>query len=349
MALLINGRYLSRPVTGVERYSDMLVQVVAREWPDARIIVPRNVKGIHQVHGLEVVPTGVLKGHAWEQLSLPRAVGPDDVLISPANTGPLRVKRQAVVIHDLAVIHHPGWFDRRFAAWYWFLLPRLVRKAARVITVSTTSAEDIIGTFTIPVSKVAVVPPFAIERTPHARSPIYGPFVLVVAGRDPRKGLPEIVQWYAALNGPDFKLVVVGRSHGPFPAFPISHPATPKYSGIVYRTDADDEELHALYSHAIALIHLSHMEGFGLPILEALEWGCPVIASNLPVFKKNFGGALFYVPGMKTDELSSYIEGLRVQNRRAHFAWRGRLRAAQYTQERMAVALHEALDPLLNT
>ncbi|MBL7952699.1 MAG: glycosyltransferase family 4 protein [Flavobacteriales bacterium] len=348
MALLINGRYLTRPVTGVERYSDMLVRVVAREWPDSRILVPRNLKDFSHIHGLEVVPTGMFRGHMWEQLSLPRAVGPSDVLICPANTGPLRVKRQAVVIHDLAVIHHPEWFDRRFAAWYRFLLPRLAHNAARVITVSSTSAEDIMNTLKMPGSKVVVVPPFAIERTPLPHSPIDGPFVLVVAGRDPRKGLNQIVAWYASLKNPDFKLVVVGRSQGPFPAFPISRPAAPKYRGIVYRTDADDEDLHALYSHAIALVNLSRMEGFGLPILEALEWGCPVIASDLPVFKKNFGGSLFYLSGMNSDGLSAYMDGLRVPNRRAHFAMRGKLRAAQFTQERMAIALHQALDPLLN-
>ena len=344
MPLLINGRYLTRPVTGVERYSDMLVQVVAREWPDSRILVPTSWRGALKVHGLDVVRTGMFHGHAWEQLSLPASVGPNDVLISPANTGPLGMKRHAVVIHDLAVIHHPEWFEKRFAVWYWFLLPKLVRKAERVITVSETSANDIIGTFGIPGSKVTVVPPFAIERTRKLNSSIDGPYILAVGGRDPRKGLHQLVGWYSAMKDPDYKLVIVGRKQGPFHWLPLR-----KATGIIFRYDVDDEELHRLYSHAIALINLSRMEGFGLPILEALQWGCPVIASDLDVFKRNFGGSLFYMGGMNTENLSAYIDGLRVANRRAHFAMRGKLRAAQFSQERMGIALHQALDPLLNS
>jgi glycosyltransferase involved in cell wall biosynthesis len=111
----------------------------------------------------------------------------------------------------------------------------------------------------------------------------------------------------------------------------------------------NDAELHGLYRNAIALVHLSKAEGFGLPILEALLHGCPVIASDLPVFKRNFGGSLFYVSEYHDEVLNHLILGLQVPNRRAHFAMRGKLRAGQFTLQRMTDALHHVLDPLLKS
>ena len=75
MALLINGRSLQRPVTGVERYAHMLVRVIAKEWPDSRVIIPGSMEHDPEVHGLEVVRVRGKGGHAWEQLLLPIAVG----------------------------------------------------------------------------------------------------------------------------------------------------------------------------------------------------------------------------------------------------------------------------------
>ncbi len=160
MPLVINGRFLTRPVTGVERYGRLLLRIIAREWPGTRVVVPGEATDRIDACGLEIVPLGGRGGHAWEQIQLPRAVGRRDVLLSPANTGPLRVRNQVVAIHDLAVIHHPEWFDRRFAAWYGFLLPRLARRAARVITVSSYSAADLIQTFTLHSDRVMLVQPF---------------------------------------------------------------------------------------------------------------------------------------------------------------------------------------------
>ncbi|MBK6754833.1 MAG: glycosyltransferase family 4 protein [Flavobacteriales bacterium] len=344
MALVVNGRYLDRPVTGVERYSDMLVRMVAREWPSARIHVPKKWQGASEVHGIEVIRTGSLQGHAWEQLSLPRSLGPDDVLLSPANTGPLCVKRQAVVIHDLATIHHPELFNKWFASWYRFLLPNLARRAARVIPVSTDSAEALDRTLGTSENKVFVVPPFAQPTDMTYRDVIGEPYVLSVGSRDPRKGLDRLVKWYSSLVDPGYRLVIVGRQVSSFRPRPLApHP------GIIDRNDVSDDDLNALYTHAIALIQPSVYEGFGLPILEALALGCPVIASNLPVFVRNFGGSLLYFPINHTDAFDPMVDGLRVQNRRVHFAARGRQRAAQFTQQRMAEALHAAIDPLLHT
>lgn len=344
MALLINGRYLSRPVTGVERYSDMLMRVVAREWPEAQVLVPKNIGDIRHVHGLEVVRIGTLHGHAWEQLSLPRAIGPNDVLLCPANTGPLGVHRQAVVIHDLAVIHHPEWFDRRFATWYRFLLPKLAKKAASVISVSSTSADDIVHTFEIPRSKVSVVPPYSIPNVP--TSTLHGidaPYYLMVASPDPRKGHDRAMEWYASTSDPKVKLVIVGRESQMFRTMP-----TADLQNVVHLTNVDDERLAALYYGAVALLQPSRSEGFGLPILEALHHGCPVIASDIPVFREVFDDAVLYADIGANHTMTQALHPISDPIERKAIIAKGRDRAAAFTVARTSAALHKALDPLLN-
>ncbi len=346
MALVINGRFLTRPVTGVERYGHMLMSVIAREWPDSRVVLPARAEEGLDTCGLEMLRHKGLGGHAWEQLQLPGALRKEDILISPANTGPLRVRRQVVVVHDLAVVHHPEWFDRRFARWYEFLLPRLTRRVARVITVSGNSKLDIEQTYSLAPDHVAVVPAYAgflpPPRAMEGNFPL--PYILVVASRDPRKGLDRLVEWYAKLNEPQFQLVLVGRDATQFTPVGLR-----PVKGVVLRPDVDDAELQRLYTNAIALVHLSRYEGFGLPILEAMAAGCPVIAVELPVLRSNFGSAVMYMPENDLDPLQAMILGLMDPDRRQHYVDRGKQRAAQFTPQRMASALHEVLDPLLRS
>ena len=105
MALVLNGRPFTRPITGVGRYGRSLLTLIAREWPDARVVVPRSTGDIDAC-GLEVVRRGIGNGHGWEQRALPSALGRDDVLLSTANTGPLRVRRQVLVLHDVEGFKH---------------------------------------------------------------------------------------------------------------------------------------------------------------------------------------------------------------------------------------------------
>jgi hypothetical protein len=112
----VNGRYLVQRVTGIQRYA----QEIVSRWEPVPIHKPAGQgKGI--------------AGHLWEQVRLPTlARGP---LWSPSTTGPLAVKKQVVTIHDTAFLDHAECFSKMFAAWYQWLVPRLARRVARIITV----------------------------------------------------------------------------------------------------------------------------------------------------------------------------------------------------------------------
>src|SRR3972149_5562972 len=107
--ILVNGRFQSVPKTGVQRYAHELTQ---RLGDKVTLLAPeRAARGT--------------PGHLWEQFALPRQLQPNDLLWSPANTGPLPVANQVVTIHDLSALDHPEWYTPPFAAWYGYLLPRL--------------------------------------------------------------------------------------------------------------------------------------------------------------------------------------------------------------------------------
>ena len=292
MALVINGRFLARPITGVERYGRLLLRVIAHEWPDSRVIVPKGAPEEVDANGLEVVRSGNTSGHVWEQVELPRALSSGDTLLSPANTGPLRAQRHVPVVHDLAFLHHPEWFNTRFATWYKLLIPRMIRRAERVITVSGTVRGELMRYYAADGERTHVVPPFVLPSLLHGQSTatMQRPYYLVVASLDPRKGIDRALNWYTGLREPGFDLIIVGREHRAFA--PV---AIPEHPGIHVMQDVDDARLGDLYRGAIALIQPSFYEGFGLPVLEAAACGCPVIASDIPSLREVLDGAGFLV------------------------------------------------------
>jgi glycosyltransferase involved in cell wall biosynthesis len=346
MALLINGRFLMRPVTGVERYGHGLLKAIAAEWPEARVLVPGRYEGPGHVSGLRVEPVGRGTGHAWEQLQLPRHVKAGDVLLSPANTGPLRCTRHVIVVHDLAFLRHPEWFNKRMALWYRMIVPRSYAKASAVITVSRTVRDQLLHYFGGDPSRLQVVPPYFDEAV--FSGPEAGvkerPFCLIVGSMDRRKGLDDALSWYDSLEAPRFDLVMVGRRHRAFAPPELNIPA-----GVQVLHDVDDARLALYYRQALALISCSHEEGFGLPLLEAMAFGCPVIARRLQVFEEQFGDAVRYADLDLPADISQAVEELDTPAERHRRAEMGRAVAARFTIERTRLALRNALQPVMET
>src|ERR1700730_5192321 len=117
--VMVNTRTMSAALTGVQRYT---AELCTRLRGKVESISPS-------------IPLQGILGHLWEQVCLPAQVG-SRLLWSPGNTGPMLISRQVVTVHDVAVLDHPEWYNSRFAAWYRWLLPRVVRRARRVIAVS---------------------------------------------------------------------------------------------------------------------------------------------------------------------------------------------------------------------
>lgn len=333
LGIAINGRFEGRRVTGVERYASEVLRCLG---PETRVIKPGQTM------------TGV-RGHIWEQFLLPRQLGKDEVLWSPANTGPLAVANQVVTIHDISVLDHPEWFTARFRLWYLFLLPRLASRARTVLTVSEHSRQSILKRFRLPQEKVMVVPDGVNPREFHpsdaepvrAKYELRNPYVLFVGSIDPRKNLERLLQaWIRLAEFKDVQLVIVGSKGSMFrPVSMQSSTRRTRFLGYV-----PDEDLPGLYSGATFFIMPSLFEGFGLSVLEAMACGAPVISSHAGALPEVVGDAAIQVDPTSVEGMAEAMRRLLLEDGlRAMLREKGMARARQFSWEGSARQIWDVL------
>lgn len=280
--ILVNGRSVSRPVTGVQRYAAEILGCLGD-----RVQVIRPAAGLQG-----------WKGHAWEQFALPGRVKGQSILWSPANTGPLAVSRQVLTVHDLSPLEHPEWFHPSFAAWYRLFLPILARRVRCIITPSEYVRRKVISRFGLPEEQVAAIyPGVNLEQFhPQASRKQYGRYILFVGSIEPRKNLVTLLNAWKAVEQqhPDVSLVIAGVPGSVFRAVHLPGDIPRLHlAGAV-----PDAALPALYAGADLFVLPSWDEGFGLPVLEAMACGTPVIVSSAGALPEAAGEAgLFFPPG----------------------------------------------------
>ena len=245
---------------------------------------------------------------AWEQVVLPLRVR-GDLLWSPVHSGPIMLESQVVTVHDVVPLDHPEWLDARFARWYRFMLPRLVRRARHVIAISGFTRDRLIATTGLAGDRISVVhngigsafTPASEEDIECMRADLGlgdAPYLLSLGSHEPRKNLECLVEaWKRALPGlPDDLVLVIAGETGRASVFGKMR-AIQRNDRVIPLGRVDDERLPALYSGADWFVYLSRYEGFGLPPLEAMACGTPALVSDIPVFRETMGEAAMTVDG----------------------------------------------------
>ena len=315
----INGRFLSQEATGVQRYAEELVKTLDTMIDDGGIdagkmrFILLTPAGLIRTIGLKHIPTrvaGHLSGHLWEQLELPRYAR-RGLLINLCNTGPVLSPHQMVTIHDAGFMAMPESYSRSFRTWYRLLLRRLGRTADVIVTVSDFSRTELIERLSISPARLHVIrhgrehfERLTADDTVITRHHLeQRPFLLAVSSRSPRKNFAAIVK---AMSGPKLrgiKIVIAGGANPRvFGDEPERMPEHVHHLGYV-----TDEELKSLYRHAMAIIYPSLYEGFGLPPLEAMACGCPVIVSDIPPHHEVCGDAAIYCDPLSPDDIAEKI------------------------------------------
>ncbi|PRY94374.1 glycosyltransferase involved in cell wall biosynthesis [Marinilabilia salmonicolor] len=304
---VINGRFLSQKVTGVQRFAIELTKRLKEVEKNIIVLAPKNIIQQELAIELGVKIIGRNVGHLWEQLDLPfylRKNG-NPLLVNFCNTAPLLYPNSIVTIHDLAFLENPGWFSRKFYLGYRFLIPLIARKSKRIFTVSEFSKSEIYKK--LKVDKPVDVIYNGVEHitTLNKSEEVYPnqPYILFVGSLDPRKNMGKLIEAMKFIRQ-GVVLKIVGGNNGLFSQLYSDIKLSDRVHFLGYVSDA---ELSTLYQSAVCFVYPSLYEGFGIPPLEAQVSGTPVVASNIRVFNEVLGDSALYFDPQNSKDIASTI------------------------------------------
>ena len=287
MKIYINGRFLSQRVTGVQRYAREVVSALDKilqekptddEWC---ILAPKNITPDLPLQKIKIKICGRLTGHFCEQLELP-FYARNGFLLNLCNCAPLVKRNQLLIIHDAAIAAYPQAYSWKFRIWYRIMHTVCGKWADKIVTDSEFSRNELYQYFGIAKDKIQVVYG-GIEHMDRIQSDdaiideykLHNEkFVLAVSSQNPTKNFKLVLK--AARLMPDTRFVIAGGSNKAI----FAGKSTNTLKNVTYTGYVSDEKLVSLYRHAAVFVYPSLYEGFGIPPLEAMSQGCPVIVST---------------------------------------------------------------------
>jgi len=350
---VINGRFLSQPLSGVQRYAIQICLALKELGVNVQIVAPKSAAS-HPLAGVfKPTFTGKTSGHLWEQTELVaylrRHKSPP--LLNLCNTAPLFYSNQVVTFHDLAFMRCPKWFSKKFQLLYRFLIPQLAKRSRHILTVSEFSKSEIIQLLHQSPSKISVVRNAATdlgalgstnEQKFNFQSQDY---ILALSSINPRKNLATLLDAHAQLiQRHKIPLVIVGEAARSYANCNDINSAM-QNCNIIHIPRVDDDELASLYKKAKLFVYPSLYEGFGLPPLEALYYGCLPLVSDIPPHREVCQDqAIYFDPLSAEDLLKGFEKGLNTASNVAamkkyarSFSWIASARSLVRTIEQLNI------------
>ncbi len=346
----LDGRAFGSPAAGVRRYVAGLVSGLRALGEPVAVVALGGRAGIPD--GLERVPEPPHPptNLGWTLAGLPLAAARAgvDLIHAPAYTAPFWAGRPVVVtVHDVSYERHPEWYpyrrDRLRRAFY----RRSATSAAHVITDSAFSAGEIHAAYGIPHARISVVPLGASPRAAGVAdvplpAGVHGPFVLHVGDLHARRNLEVAIEALALVRARGgaaaaLTLVAAGIDRGHGDLLRARAAAAGLAGAVVLLGSVSEAVLDRLYGDATALVYPSLYEGFGLPVLEAMVRGTPVIASRAASMPEVLGDAGLLVEPADVAAWADAIAGLVADaRRREDLRARGLARAGGFSWARTA-------------
>ncbi len=334
---MLNGRVAARrTVTGVERWAIELT---------SRLVAHRPAR--YAVLGPPPRASSRGAGQAWEQLVLPARAARlrASLVFSPANLSPLMWPRNVLLIHDAAPFREPGAYSRLYGSWHRRLDAACARQAVAVLTVSAFSKRELIELLALRPEDVRVLPggvgsqfrPDADHARVRAKLGLPRPYVLTVGTEDRRKNLGALQEAARRLARLGVDLVRAGDARRHFAQ-------TESIAGLRSVGYVAEADLPGLYAGASAFVLPSLYEGLGLPCLEAMACGVPVVAADRAALPETCGDAALLVDPDDPDAIADAVcSAVTDQALRARLREAGLQRAAARTWDSAAATLDEIL------
>lgn len=353
--ILINGRFLGNAMTGVERYAFEMLHAIdalideshpSTEGASFYLALPKHVHAPVPYRHIAPLRRGYLRGHAWEQIDL--ALFPrKDITINLCNFGSLARPDNVSCVHDAHVWLIPNNFSLAFRLLYRLLLPLSLRRSRRWVTVSDYSARQLLRFGIADRAPDAITPngsdhalrwdqrrsTLRIEDLPER-------FIFALGSRSINKNMGLIYRLASELRPKGISVLIAGGNNSKI----FRNDATESCDNVTVLGRVSDDDLALLMAKAICLVFPSLFEGFGVPPLEAMRVGCPVVASNTSAMPEVLRtAALLCDPGDLDQWIAAVLQLSMQPDVRADLVERGLERAAAYTWRTSALKLLEVV------
>jgi glycosyltransferase involved in cell wall biosynthesis len=354
--IFINGKFTAQRITGVQRLALGLVQALdnvlaTRGTSDQWVLLCPQGANPPALRCISILTCRSRRFglHFWEQLALPWA-SRTGRLLNLSGSAPLIKRGQVCMVPDAAIFDQPAAYTMSFGVWYRFLFRRLAGSAALLLTISRFSQSRLAQRLGIKPERLKVVPcaathmqAIAQDDTTLERLELSDvPYVLAVGSANPTKNLAALVEAFGRLPHQDLRLVLVGGTNS---AVFANVPALREDVRVLRTGPISDGQLKSLYANALAFVFPSLYEGFGLPPLEAMSLGCPVVASNAASIPEVCGdAAVYFDPASVTDMAAAIARIVDDADLRAAQRERGAQRFASFTWDVAAQLLLQHLE-----
>ncbi len=363
MRIGINGRFLIARRTGVQRAAFNLIKSIIQldRENEYLLFTHENQRSMPEWNydNVTIVASQIEEGdnfrnHLWEQLTLPKLAKQYkiDLLHSPANTAPLFYKGKSIIhIHDLCFVINPQWYSFTFRTVYNFLIPKLAKRATKIITNSNNSKNDLLKYCNLSAEKVSLVY-WAVDETFQHYSEMARAqrelnalkkntenYILYVGSLEPRKNIITLLKSYEYLREqyPELKtkLMIIGSQSRLFANAPLD---VQRYKDdILFKGFVTDEELSHYYVNASVVAYPSLYEGFGLPPLEAMACGTPVVTSQTSSLPEVVGDSALMINPQDHRQLGDTLAKVLLDHELAvELSRRGLARVKEFNWARVA-------------
>ncbi|NBK99958.1 MAG: glycosyltransferase family 1 protein [Erysipelotrichia bacterium] len=344
--MIVNARFLTQSLTGVQRYAIEISKYLKKLYPDIVFVAPHNILHVEIAKELDVKIIGFGIGYFWEQIELPLFLMTQGspLLFCPANMAPIIYKNKITTIHDIAFIKFSMAFHWKFRLVYKMLIPLILKTSRHIVTISQFSKSELLNYYDIPPSKISVIY-LGISKNFKLSNLEKENYLLGVASLDSRKNFQGLIKAFLKLEHQSLKLYIIGERNNVFKSLNIIEHPNIKFIGRV-----SDKKLVNYYSKAIAFIYPSFYEGFGLPPLEAMACGTAVIASNTSSLPEVCADAAIYCNPYNIDDIKEKIElVLNDDNLRIELIDRGLEHTKKFSWEESAKKHLEVFEKVLNS